>query len=56
MVALSMDQVSYRGPIAIAIAGPDATYGGDLAFELAIAVVVPVYAATRYLEKRIYKR
>jgi purine-cytosine permease-like protein len=46
----------YRGPIAIAIAGPDAEFGGDVGFELGMLVAGLVYLPTRYLEKRIFGR
>lgn len=50
-----MDQVFYRGPLAIAIAGgPDSVIGGDIAFELAMLVSAITYYGARRMEKRMF--
>lgn len=56
MIVLAMDQVWYRGPIAIKIAGPDETHGGDIGFELAFCVVGVCFLGSRWLEKRVFGR
>ena len=57
IIVLGMDQVWWRGPIAVGITG-DSTieYGGDLGFELGLGVTTLVYAPLRLLEYRFFKR
>ena len=51
-----MDQVWYRGPIAQAISGSDATSGGDVGFELALVIAPVLYLPLRLLERRVFRR
>ena len=55
MIVLGMDQVWFRGPIAIAIAGEEG-HGGDVGFELAFAAVGISFLGLRWAEKRWFGR
>ncbi|KAK4047960.1 hypothetical protein OIO90_005998 [Microbotryomycetes sp. JL221] len=52
LVVLSMDQVWWRGPIARAVTGPEAHYGGDIAIWTGIASTAIVYIPARWLERK----
>jgi hypothetical protein len=51
-----MDQTLYRGVVAIAVAGPDATYGGDVGIWLGIVFSGVVYCVARFAEIRFTGR
>lgn len=55
-VVLGMDQVWYRGVVAVAIAGADQVAGGDVGIWLGIAFSGIVYVGARTLEKSKYGR
>lgn len=55
-IVVGMDQVWWRGPFAKMVAGPEATTGGDIAFETGMAVAAIVFLPARWLEKRVFHR
>ncbi|POY75118.1 hypothetical protein BMF94_1748 [Rhodotorula taiwanensis] len=55
-IVVGMDQVWWRGPFAKMVAGPEATTGGDIAFETGMAVAAVVFVPARWLEKRVFHR
>lgn len=56
LVAVGMDQVWWRGPLARLVAGPGAESGGDIAFETGMVVAAVVYVPARWLERRVCRR
>lgn len=46
----------YRGPLAVSIAGPSASAGGDIGFETGMAVAGAVFVPCRWIERRVFGR
>ncbi|BGP08513.1 hypothetical protein JCM10049v2_004360 [Rhodotorula toruloides] len=53
---VGMDQVWYRGPLAVSLAGPSASAGGDIGFETGMAVAGVVFVPCRWIERRVFGR